>query len=363
MFFYFSNYLFKKTLTEYISNKTLIIGLGLIGGSMAKALRQFTASQQIDGIDNDAEVCDLAIKEKIINQAITLNDDLKSYDLIVLATPLNNFAEIINLISSKISPDATIFDVGSVKNLKKITVPKNFVWCHPIAGSHHQGIKYSEGNLFAEKKFWICSDEKNSHTQKIFSLAQKIKALPDYIDAKLHDEIYGLVSHLPQFLAFLTRNLHDIEFQHDFFKRCFRLSNSSEQIWQDIFILNQENLENFYHEFFDNLIYQIENLRNFKIDSLALKSEFSGIIDNSFIQDKILIKEFAENFAIILFNFLIVLSYLKITKIKDYQQHAGSGFKDFTALINLFKISPEIFEKLLAKNLNKIYNLFDQIST
>ena len=350
-------------MTEFISNKTLIIGLGLIGGSMAKALRQFNASQQIDGIDNDAEICDLAINEKIINQAITLDDDLKSYDLIVLATPLNNFAEIINSISSKISPDATIFDVGSVKNLKKISVPENFVWCHPIAGSHQQGIKYSEGNLFVEKKFWICNDEKNSHTQKIYSLAQKIQAIPDYMDAKLHDEIYGLVSHMPQFLTFLTRNLAEIDFKNDFLNRCFRLKQSPEKIWEDILTLNQNNLEVFYFEFFDYLIEQIENLKNFNINDIKNSPQIADFIDKDFNPDKEFILEFANNFAIIFFNFLIVFCFLKITKIKDYQQYAGTGFRDYTALINIVKISPEIFEKLLAKNHKKIYNFFDQIST
>lgn len=350
-------------MSDYISNKTLIIGLGLIGGSMAKAFRQFGVAKQIYAIDQDGETCLKAIDEKIIDQQIAINDDLKEYDLIVLATPLNNFSEILNLITNKIDPNATIFDVGSVKNLKGITAPENLVWCHPIAGSHHQGLQFSEANLFAQKKFWICNNQKNSHTQKVYEIAQKIQANPDYIDANLHDEIYGLVSHLPQFLAFLTRDLTEVEFKHDFFKRCFRLNLSNEKIWHDIFILNQTNLENFYHEFFDNLIEQIENLAKFKMDSKILYSQFDGFVDKNFIADKNLIKEFAENFDIIFFNFLIVLCYLKIAKIKTYQSYAGSGFIDFTYLVNIAKISPDIFDKLLTKNLNKIYNLFDQIST
>lgn len=350
-------------MSDYISNKTLIIGLGLIGGSIAKSFRQFGVSKQIFAMDQDSEACLKAIDEKIIDQQIDIKDDLKEYDLIVLATPLGNFAEIINEISNKIDPNATIFDVGSVKNLKEIKAPQNMVWCHPIAGSHHQGLSFSDANLFVQKKFWICNENKNSHTQKIYLIAQKIQAQPDYIDPKLHDEIYALVSHLPQFLAFLTRNLNEAEFEHDFLKRCFRLTSSSEKIWHDIFLLNQENLEIFYHEFFDNLIEQMENLPKFKIDSKLLYTELSGYIDKNFIVDKNLIKEFAENFDIIFFNFLVVLSYLKIAKLKNYQQYSGSGFADFTYLINIAKTTPEIFEKLLAKNQQKIYNLFDQIST
>ena len=104
-------------------------------------------------------------------------------------------------------------------------------------------LKPITSNLFFGKKFIICKNifNKDEDIKKINSLFQKMGCNVDFIDAKAHDKIYALVSHLPQFISFLTK-----DFSPKINDRAFRLNNSNEKIWGDIFALNEKNIEEFY---------------------------------------------------------------------------------------------------------------------
>lgn len=343
--------------------KTLIIGLGLLGGSIAKSFKKYDISQNIYAFDIDIDAVDLAKEQKIIENIALLDGDLKDFDLIAICVPLNQYQQIFTKINSKINPQALIFDIGSVKDFKFKNIPQNFVPCHPIAGSVESGFENSNEDLFLEKKFLICKNQNNIfEAQKVFEIAKKIKAIPDFIEVKNHDEIYALVSHLPQFLSFLCAEFSLKKIDNDFFKNAFRLDNSNPEIWKDIFDLNQKYLQIFYEEFFENLENYIENLKNFKIEKTLEDQDLQGFIDDKIIFENSTSQFFEQNFDVIFFRFLMVLSFLKIDKIKSFKNYGGLGFKDFISITNIVKFDQAKINLLLQKNYTKITNFFKNIS-
>lgn len=333
--------------------KTLIIGLGLIGGSFAKSLQKSQISKEIFAYDSDCETIDLAKNDGVIKEGVSdlnfLQEELANFDLIVLATPLSVYEEILEEIVPQISPNALIIDLGSIKDFK-FKLPKNFIGCHPIAGSENTGFENSSADLFFGKKFIICPENRDKNSvNKIAELVKKIGATPEFLEAKKHDEIYALVSHLPQFLSFLTKEFSPKNIKDEFFKTAFRLDESSPEIWEDVFKINERNLEKFYLKFFDEL----ENYS---------KNPESVLVKNSHNLPKFDEKFFEENFAAIFFRVLVVKSYLEIPEIKNFQNYAGSGFRDFTSIISLLNYDSEKLKKLIEKNQKQIFKIFNSIS-
>ncbi len=331
--------------------KTLIIGLGLIGGSFAKALRKNKISAEIFACDPDSETLDFAQSGAIIDKGFDelehCLEDLKTFDLIVIASPLSTYEEIFFDLVKNTAPNCIIIDLGSVKDLRLKNLPKNFVPCHPIAGSQNSGFEFATDNLFEGKKFVICSE--TPEAKKIAELAKKIGAKPEFMDAKEHDDIYALVSHLPQFLSFLTKEFSPKNIKDDFFKTAFRLDDSDPQLWEEIFDLNEIRLEKFYIKFFDNLEKEMENLGNFKFKPNGKNEKF----DEKFLED---------NFAAIFFRALTAKSLLEISEIKSFESYAGTGFGDFTSILNILNYDAEKLQNLLNKNRDKITKIFNSIS-
>lgn len=338
-------------LSEKILKNCLIIGLGLIGGSFAKALRAYQISERICAHDLDLETLEQAIKSGAIDDFVMLDEDLSNFDFIVLASPLATYDKIAADIKNKIAKDAVVIDLGSVKEIAaKKKLGLNFIPCHPIAGSDKTGFENSSAEIFAEKKFIICPENCNeTAVKKVTKIVEKIGAETEFLAAKKHDEIYALVSHLPQFLSFLTKDFSPKKITDPFFQTAFRLDNSSAEIWSDIFKLNEKNLEKFYLEFFDNLEKNIKSPDHLPLTTyrLPLTTYHS----------------FEENFTAIFFRTLVVKSYLEISKIKTYESYAGSGFRDFTSIVAVLNFDQEKLAKILEKDRKKIAKLFEQLTT
>lgn len=326
-------------------HKTLIIGLGLMGGSFARALKKAEISREIFAHDLDIEAIAEAKNEGVIDGFTSLEESLSDFDFVVFATPISVYEKILK--KFHFPAHTLVIDLGSVKDLKIKNLPKNFVPCHPIAGSELTGYENSAEDLFFGKKFIICPEkaEKNS-VKKVEEVIQKIGAKPEFLDAKKHDEIYALVSHLPQFLSFLTAEFSPKKIENEFFKKAFRLDNSDPAMWEDIFKVNEGNIEKFYMKFFDELEILIKNPQ-------ITASKPAAKFDEKF---------FEENFAAIYFRVLVVESYLKIPEIKNFQNYAGSGFEDFTSIISVLNYDQKKLADLIQKNQPKIRKFFDSIS-
>lgn len=315
-------------------NKTLIIGLGLIGGSFAKTLRKYNLSQAIFACDIDEEALNLASLDSVIDKGfsdlkILSAQELNEFDLIVIAAPLSAYEEIFGEISGTKS---LVIDLGSVKNFAFEDAPQNFVPCHPIAGLENGGYENSRDDLFANKKFIICKKD-----EKVSELIKEIGANEEFLESEKHDEIYGLVSHLPQFLSFLTAEFSPENISNDFVRNAFRLNYSDSEIWGDIFAMNEENVEKFYIEFFENIMEIAEN--NFiKIDQDFSNGEVKKINLEDIASKEVLVR------------LVVVLSYLKIKEVGEFSSFAGSGFKDFTSIISQVNFDEKSINLLLQQH-------------
>jgi len=334
-------------------NNTLIFGLGLIGGSFSKSLKDNNLSKNIFAADIDEENIDMAIEDKVIVGKIT--DIKENIDLIIIATPLKAYKDCFDtILNLTLADNVLIIDLGSLKGFVLDIVPNKlkdkFIGCHPIAGSQESGYKASKNDLFNDKDFIICTNDFTieDNFNKLTKLVEAIGSNKILLDEDEHDEIFCLTSHLPQFLSFMTKELTPKNIDDEFFTNVFRLDHSNSVIWDDIFKLNEENLEESYLDFFDNLENNIEALDE---DMLDINIEYqSADFDANFLED---------NFAAIFFRFIVVKSYLE-TIPEECSNFTGSGYKDFTSITAI--LSHSEIDELIAKNKNKILKLFDKIS-
>jgi prephenate dehydrogenase len=372
-------------LSEKIFKKIFIIGIGLIGGSFLKAAKKAQIAERYFAYDDDISSLKSAIDENLIDNILTFEDDFEDIDLIVIATPLSTYKEIFNQLAKSSLKNSLIIDLGSLKNIDSI-IPtlfkENFIACHPIAGSEKSGFKNSRSELFSNKKFVICSNQKlikesekyQNNLNKLKQICEKIGCKIEMIESRKHDQIFALTSHLPQFLSFLTAEFSIKKPNHELTKKIFRLDSSAEIIWRDIFKMNEKNLENYYSEFFDNLdliieekIKDVNSIKNEAenliklIESNFEQKKFHSEFFNNFIsKNDHLDQLIEENFVSIFFRFLVVLSYLNIQDIAEFLNYAASGFRDFTSIIYLSEkiLKREDLIKKNHQNLAKILSNF-----
>lgn len=244
-------------------DKTLVIGLGLIGGSLCLALRRAGLIRQLMGYDNSAAIMKEAINSKIIDESpVNLKDAMNlvlgKKDLIIVAVPLTAYPEVLE-VCHNVDTQATIMDVGSAKtnllsSLRAIwnQVPTNFVGTHPIAGSEKNGLAAADAQLFTNRKL-IIVPYKWTNPARVYSVAQLWETLGcdvSFMDWKTHDKIFSYTSHLPHLLAYsLVESLATHRYNEDFFTyaasgfRDFtRIAASDERMWTDIFMTNKDYL-------------------------------------------------------------------------------------------------------------------------
>lgn len=250
-----------------------IIGVGLIGGSLALALKNQGIATTIIGYGRDKKRLQEATRLGIIDCFTNSLKDAASAELIVLATPLGTFEKILKEISSFLKPNSIIMDVGSVKlqavRLFENILPDsvNFIPAHPIAGSEKTGFENARQDLFKNAKVIITPTERTDKTvlKRIIKMWQATGASTELMSAKEHDLIYGLMSHLPHLLAFCMVNTVDIvsdnliKYAGSGFKDFTRIAMSSPEIWKDIFLMNRENIL----KMLDLFIKEIEKIKRF----------------------------------------------------------------------------------------------------
>ncbi|MCS7214738.1 MAG: prephenate dehydrogenase [Thermodesulfovibrio sp.] len=244
-----------------------IIGVGLIGGSLALALKQRNLTNKIIGYGRNEERLKEALKLGIIDSYTTEIREASQAELIVLATPTSVFERIINEMLQFLKNGTIIIDVGSVKesivNTFERILPKGilFVGTHPIAGSDKTGFENAKGDLFKNARVIITPTENTDKTalEKVSKLWQQIGAQVEFMTAEFHDKIYALVSHLPHLISFCMVNTvadinkNFIKYAGTGFKDSTRIAKSSAEVWRDIFIMNDKNIFQCLEVFTENL--------------------------------------------------------------------------------------------------------------
>ena len=248
----------------------LIVGLGLIGGSLAKALKKEGFEGKVYGYDLSKERIKIAEKQGLIEKGFTDFKEIPwdEVDLVILATPVKTFSTIAKEIKKYIKPKTVITDVGSVKGdivktLKEIFYPNEFVGAHPIAGTEKEGVENAVEDLFKNKKVIITINEETENTQKVEEFWKDIGSKVEIIDPYLHDFIFASVSHLPHAVAFaLVDSLINLSKEAGIdlflypgggFKDFTRIAASSPTIWKDIFLENKSAVLHSIDEFSKSL--------------------------------------------------------------------------------------------------------------
>jgi prephenate dehydrogenase len=250
--------------------KIIIIGLGLIGGSIAKQL-SLKNEMTILAYDSNKNSIQNALNNSNIHGAIADLDDLQlpEYEnsLIVIATPPKASLEILRSLSPLFNSSITITDTSSVKLpaeiiLNEFNSPDNIILSHPIAGSHNSGEQHSQDNLFLDKNVIVSASPSanKGHIQKVKLLWEALQARVIDLDSKTHDYIFAHSSHLPHFASYaLLMTLMDLreenisQFSGGGFGEFLRLTSSSPEMWADIFSLNKDNINVSIDSFIGNL--------------------------------------------------------------------------------------------------------------
>jgi len=252
--------------------KVYIVGIGLIGGSMALDIKSIYDDAKIFGIDANEKHLDEAIKLGIIDKKATEND-LINADLVIVAVPVDVALVILPEILNKIGEHTLVFDVGSTKNpiceaIENHPKRRNFMACHPIAGTEFSGPKAAVKGLYEGKTNIICEVERTTFKlqEKAMDLFKKLGMRIRYMDPKSHDKHIAYVSHLSHISSFMLgktviekeKSEQDIfDMAGSGFESTVRLAKSSPAMWTPIFKQNKKQVLKSLEEY-------IQNLSNFK---------------------------------------------------------------------------------------------------
>lgn len=238
--------------------KTTIIGLGLIGGSIAIDLRKSQLTSEISGIDLNANHAAKALELNLVDKIETEDKAIASADLIVLAIPVNALSQLIPSILDAVKKDAVVIDTGSTKAsiCRAVSLHPHrsqFVAAHPIAGTENSGPEAAFSGLFHDKTNIICDKEKSS--DHALSVAEKVFDAVGmntiFMEPEEHDKHVAYVSHLSHVSSFLLgQTVLDIERDEknifalagSGFSSTVRLAKSSPDMWAPIFEQNAEYL-------------------------------------------------------------------------------------------------------------------------
>lgn len=269
--------------------RILIVGLGVIGGGYAMALKK-AGYTEVYGIDKNIDTLKKAEKLGVIKKGyIDEGEIIQDADIIVLAVYPNLVKDFIVRNISKFKNNAVITDVTGIKQLfidDVISIlPNNidFVFAHPMAGREKKGIDYATNEVFKDANFIITVTEKNKdeNIRLIEELAYKMgfKNIKR-VSPKVHDEIIAFTSQLPHALAVALIN-SDIEgrdtgqFIGDSYRDLTRIANINESLWSQLFLGNKENLLKAIHNFQEELYkikYYIENENKEKLEELFIEA-------------------------------------------------------------------------------------------
>ena len=239
--------------------KIIIIGLGLIGGSIAKALSS-AQDYEILAFDSDQQSIKNALHNQSIQGSLNSLNDLESTEysdsLVIISTPPSVTNDILKSLDFLFNSSITIMDTTSTKSslnkmLQEFNFPKNIIFSHPVAGSHLSGEKNSVADLFNGKSTILSYHDSvaSQHVDRVTNLWNALGSNITVLDAELHDQIFAYSSHLPHVAAYaLLNTLKELDqddlsdFSGGGLGEFLRLVSSSPEMWADIFSMNEKNI-------------------------------------------------------------------------------------------------------------------------
>ncbi|WP_372752222.1 prephenate dehydrogenase [Mariniflexile sp.] len=272
-----------------------IIGVGLIGGSLAIDIKKKYPDVIIHGISRKETTLDEALALNLIDKKATL-DDLENADLVIISIPVDATVKLLPTILDKIPDSGLVVDAGSTKvDICKVVEnhPKrrNFLAMHPIAGTEHSGPSAAIPNLFVGKTNIICEVEKTTFKlqEKALDLFKSIGMRIRYMNPEAHDKHIAYVSHLSHISSFMLgktvinkeKNERDIfDMAGSGFASTVRLAKSSPEMWTPIFKQNKQNVIETLEEYIINLTQFKELMKEDNFDAV-----FNEMKDTNRIKD------------------------------------------------------------------------------
>ena len=283
--------------------KVCIIGCGLIGSSIARAIKKNNLSVKIVSSNRSDTTNKKVIKLNIVNDSSSDTKKMvEESDLIIIATPLSSYKSLIFKIKNSLKNGAILTDVGSVKekaiSLIEKNIPKNVSWIssHPIAGTEESGPEAGFSELFKDRWCIITpsSQAKKRDIKLLRNFWKKIGSRVDIMDAKQHDYILSITSHIPHLIAYNIVNMtldinkkkkqEIVKYSAGGLRDFTRIADSNPIMWRDIFIQNRKNASMMIDKF-------IENLRDLK---KAIKNKNEKKLEKIFTKTKKIRKEIVK---------------------------------------------------------------------
>ena len=263
-----------------------IIGIGLIGGSLAISLKENGFANRIIGVDKSQDNLDKAIRRRIIDEDADFKTGVEAANIILVATPMDAMPDVISAVLDLIRPDQVVLEVGSTKRnlldqLKKHPNRKRLVATHPMAGTENSGPEAAIPNLFDEKYTVIINPNESDAdaVELIEGMYQSIPMKITHMQAEEHDTHTAYVSHISHITSFaLALTVLEKEKDEDQiltlassgFASTVRLAKSSPDMWVPIFRQNRDNV-------LDVLDEHINQLARFR--SLLIKNDFDAFYE------------------------------------------------------------------------------------
>lgn len=276
------------------------IGLGLIGGSIAKALKKNISEIHITAFDVNPETLSHATAEGIADTVTNeINQSFSTCDYIFLCAPIQKNDANLQAVKAFISDTCTLTDVGSVKtdihqHIIEAGLEKQFIGGHPMAGSERFGYANSKASLL-ENAYYILTPTSKTSNERLAdyrSLVEKTGAIPLILDYKQHDYVTAAISHLPHVIAASLVNLVRNSDSDDGimkmvaaggFKDITRIASSSALMWQQICLTNTENISKLLDDYITSLQTVRTHLKEHHEDNLYQLFDTARTYRDSFI--------------------------------------------------------------------------------
>lgn len=309
-------------------SRVAIVGLGLIGGSLARSLKKVNPSLFITGVDTNDLSIRQALAAHVIDASATLEAAAENAELIIFATPARTTVTLIDSLAPYVKQGCIITDTASVKlpivrAMEKLPDRIIGVPAHPIAGAERSGFQAAHANLFEHCRVLLCpslGQEKHPAVQTVAALWQKLGSVVDYMPADMHDMVYAYISHLPHLCAYAeVQSLAPyVPHAHPYssFMAHVRIAGSDPVLWRDVLLANR-----------DSIVPAVDMY-------LALLGHLRGELVQGAEEKRI---ETVDDELLSLFSRLCASCLVSVVQIAEEQQgmklarYAGTGFADYAA--------------------------------
>lgn len=338
-------------------NSITVIGLGLIGSSLAHDIRTHRLAERLIGIDPDEAAGNRMKDGKLLDAFYASAEECEEQsDLVIVATPPSTFATLAPQLAPLLSENGILTDTGSTKYYAIETLgahlPESvtFVPGHPIAGSDKSGAGSGSSGLFLHRRVIITPyhEGRASQFERVLKFWESIGAVGEIMDPSMHDRVYAYMSHLPQVSAYataLTVSAHLSSIPPEL-AASLRIAGSRPALWRDIVASNAEQMT----EAMEFFLYVIGHIHT-ELASGAPEGTAASADD----------KAVSELLPRIIASSLI--STVALTERKDgqkYARYAGQGFKDMTDIV---QASPEMDIERISNSHAQVAGLVDEFAT